>query len=192
MTVLVFEKKLPRGKFCVYNHKPDFQFTKVKQTHSNIVLDETHGNDHIADGIVGQSIIPMAILTADCLPILILGENNSHAFLHAGWKGLQNGIIRNDFVKQIKPFYAFIGPHIRQMHYEVQPDFKNEFSDSGAFVEKNGKLYFNLSYVATKQLKEFYPNIEIEDCGNCTFNETIFHSYRRNKTSERNWNIYIP
>ena len=192
MSELVFEKKLSFGKFCVYNSKPDFPLNKVKQTHSNIVLDEAHCNDQFADGLYGNSNIPMAILTADCLPIILIGENNSHAFLHAGWKGLQNGIIGNDFVKKIKPYYGFIGPHIRQMNYEVQPEFKNEFSDSGAFLEKNGKLFFNLAYVATKQLKEFYPNIEIEDCGNCTFNETIFHSYRRNKTTERNWNIYIP
>ena len=192
MADIIFEKKLPRGTFQVLNKKPDFTLLRVLQTHSSIVLNESACNGIEADGMVGNSAQKMAILTADCLPILILGENNSHAFIHAGWRGLHNLILNNELVRVIKPHYAFIGPHIRVDHYEVQPDFKNHFDEPSAFSQKEGKLFFNLSVMAQKQLKKNYPNIEIEDCGNCTFNETIFHSYRRNKTIERNWNIYIP
>lgn len=188
---LVFEKELPRGKFCVYQTRPTFDLIRVKQTHSDIVLNENRCNETEADGMVGSSSTPMAILTADCLPILLLGEKD-HAFIHAGWRGLHNEILKSELIKNIKPFYAFIGPHISVQHYEVQPDFKLNFEQSDAFIEREGKLYFDLSVVAREQLKKFYPGISIEESGLCTFSNEFLHSYRRNKTTERNWNVYIP
>lgn len=188
---IVFEKKLPRGKFCVYQAKPSFNLRKVKQTHSDIVLDENTCDEKEADAMIGSSTLPMAILTADCLPILLLGEKE-HAFVHAGWRGLHNEILKSELIKKIKPFYAFIGPHISARHYEVQPDFKANFSHPEAFSEQEGKLFFNLSIVAKAQLKTFFPNITIEESGLCTFENIYLHSYRRNKTTERNWNVYIP
>ncbi|MGZ3808023.1 MAG: polyphenol oxidase family protein, partial [Bacteriovorax sp.] len=184
---LVFEKELPRGKFCVYQTRPAFNLLKVKQTHSDIVLNENNCNDIEADGMVGSSPVPMAILTADCLPIVLLGESE-HAFVHAGWRGLHNEILNSDLIKKIKPFYAFIGPHISVMNYEVQPDFKKYFSSPRAFTESEGKIFFNLSIVAREQLATFYPGIQIEESGLCTFSDERLHSFRRNKTTERNWN----
>lgn len=190
--VLVFKKALPRGRFCVYKTKPEIDFIKVKQTHSSIILNESRCDGITeADGIIGQSNIPMAILTADCLPIVLIGKNE-HAFIHAGWKGLQNNILKNELIKKIDPYYAFIGPHIRSENYEVQKDFKENFNDPKAFNEKNGVLFFNLLHVAQTQLESAYPGIEIEESGICTFTHLDFHSYRRNKTTQRNWNIYIP
>jgi len=189
--LLVLEKKLPRGQFCVYQTRPDFDLIQVKQTHSAIVLSETNCNELEADGIVGNSSSPLAILTADCMPILLLGEKE-HAFVHAGWRGLQNEILNNDLIKKIRPVYAFIGPHISALHYEVRPDFKANFWKYNAFEEREGKLYFDLSVVARAQLNAFYPGILIEESGICTFANEDLHSYRRNKTTERNWNVYIP
>ncbi len=188
----VFEKALPRGRFCVYKTRPDFNLIQVKQTHSSIVLNETDCNGIIeADGILGQSNTPMAILTADCLPVVLIGKN-AHAFIHAGWKGLHNNILKNELIKKINPHYAFIGPHISVLNYEVQNDFKENFSDPRAFKEKDGKLFFSLLHVAKTQLESTYHGIVIEESGICTFLNPDFHSYRRNKTTERNWNVYIP
>ena len=189
--LLVLESILPRGRFCVYQSMPDFELLRVKQTHSSIILNEKNCHELEADGIVGHSASPMAILTADCLPILILGEKE-HAFVHAGWRGLQNEILRNELIKKIKPFYAFIGPHISALHYEVQPDFRSNFKEMNAFTQRDEKIYFDLSVVARAQLKNNYPKITIEQSDLCTFSNEQFHSYRRNKTNERNWNIYIP
>ena len=188
---LVFEKKLPRGRFCVYQSSPAFDLIKVKQTHSPIVLNEKSCNGLEADGMVGNSTTPMAILTADCLPILLLGESE-YALVHAGWRGLENQILANGLIKNIKPIYAFIGPHISVQNYEVQPDFKANFSNTEAFVEKKGKLFFDLSVIVNSQLKTLHPGILIEESNICTFSNENFHSYRRNKTTERNWNVYIP
>lgn len=192
--VLVFKKELPRGSFCVYNNRPDFDLLRVKQTHSSIALDEKNCNELEADAIVGMLSTPKAILTADCLPIILIGDK-AHAFVHAGWRGLHNQLLSNELIKKINPTYAFIGPHISALHYEVQLDFKANFDQldyKEAFLERAGKLYFDLSAVARAQLTSQYPNITIEEAGICTFADERFHSYRRNKTTERNWNIYTP
>jgi copper oxidase (laccase) domain-containing protein len=192
---LVFEKELPRGKFCVYQTQPDFALQSVKQTHSNIVLSETHclqSKELLeADAIVGNSKFPIAVRTADCVPIVLLGEN-AHAIVHAGWRGLHNEILHHDLIQAIHPIYAFIGPHISAQNYEVQPDFRKNFTLPVAFAQINGVLTFNLSLVAHSQLERFYPGIKIEESTICTFDHLEMHSYRRNKTTERNWNVYIP
>ncbi len=188
----VFEKQLPRGKFCTYQSRPSFAFIRVRQTHSDIVHDETNCSDLEGDGMVGVSKTPMAILTADCLPVVILGEQG-HAFVHAGWRGLHNEILGHEKIAALKPFYAFVGPHISVRHYEVQPDFKQNFPAlPQSFIQRDGKLFFDMNTVVNLQLQKFFPGIKIEISELCTFEESQLFSYRRNKTAERNWNMYIP
>lgn len=189
---LVFEQSLPRGRFVVYNRRPDLTFLKVRQTHSRIILNENNCMDAEADGIVGYNNVPKVILTADCVPLVLIGSK-AHAVIHAGWRGLAQKILEHPDVAAIKPYYAFIGPHIREKNYEVQQDFLLNFPENkDAFSFRSDKIYFSLSKVAFAQLELFYPGIMIVDCGLCTFEDQRFHSYRRNKTTERNWNIYIP
>lgn len=191
--MITFEAALLRGRFIVFNERPDFDFVKVKQTHSCLVIPEDKlALDTEGDGILGTTNAPKAILTADCVPLVLLGQDE-HTVIHAGWRGLATNILSNELVQNIKPTYAYIGPHIRAEHYEVQPDFLENFPDhQEAFSRHNGKIFFNLAAVATAQLKKAYPHIVIEDCGLCTFHGSNFHSYRRNKTTQRNWNIYFP
>ena len=187
-----FEYKLTKGQFFVFNEKPDFNFISTKQIHSNIVVSELNASDSVeADGIFGDSKNPLNILTADCLPIIIEGVHG-HATIHAGWKGVRDEIVVQDEIKKLKPVLAFIGPHICSNCYEVQNDFKAHFKSSQAFKEINGKIFFNLSLEVTSQLKKAYPEIYILNSNQCTFEKESFHSYRKNKTTKRNYNIYFP
>ncbi|QDK43022.1 hypothetical protein DOM21_16485 [Bacteriovorax stolpii] len=190
---ITYETPLLRGRFIVFNERPDLDFLKVKQTHSDIVLSEGQcGPEQIGDGIVGDSTTPKAILTADCVPLVLIGKDQ-HVVIHAGWRGLAQNILTNKLIKEINPIFAFIGPHIRQGNYEVQKDFLANFPlHQEAFKTINGKIYFDLSFVSEAQLKSAYPGIVVEDCGLCTFADPKFHSYRRNQTASRNWNIYFP
>ena len=193
MDLITFEAPLLRGRFIVFNSRPEFEHLKIKQTHSDIFLHEDQcATEQIGDGIYGDSMVPKAILTADCVPVVLIGAD-SHVVIHAGWRGLAQNIVGHPAVVALKPIYAFIGPHIRPEHYEVQSDFLVNFPNhQEAFTVHNGKIYFNLEYVLTSQLKALYPNIVIEDCGLCTFRDLKFHSYRRDKTTNRNWNVYFP
>jgi YfiH family protein len=190
---ITYEAPLLRGRFIVFNERPELDFLKVKQTHSDLVIPEERcGSETIGDGIIGDSKTPKAILTADCMPLVLIGKDQ-HVVIHAGWRGLAQNILSNELVKKIEPTYAFIGPHIRPAHYEVQCEFFVNFPHHPlAFTKNEEKIYFNLAYVAQAQLKEAYPGIVIEDCGLCTFSDPKFHSYRRDKTTQRNWNIYFP
>ena len=191
---LLFEQKLSRGKFVVYSSRPSFLVKTVKQIHSDIVLSENEideKNNYEADGIIGTSQIPLAVLTADCIPVLLIGKN-SHAIIHAGWKGLQTKILNHPFLKEINPSHAFIGPHIRVSQYEVQEEFKKNFPSSHSFIKINNQLCFDLTKEVTTQLQNNFSHIKIEDCKICTFSDQRFSSFRRNQTPNRNWNIYIP
>ena len=115
-----------------------------------------------------------------------------HITIHAGWKGIRDKIVEQELVKKIKPNFAFIGPHIRVQNYEVQQDFINQFPDTSSIIAIGSKSYFNLANEISLQLKKNYPNITIDDCRLCTFDDRNFHSYRRNKTNNRNYNIYFP
>jgi copper oxidase (laccase) domain-containing protein len=191
--MITFEAPLLRGRFIVFNSAPEFELLKIKQTHSDIILHEDQcAIEQIGDGIYGESATPKAILTADCVPIVLIGPDQ-HVVIHAGWRGLAKNIFGHPVIAAMKPTYAFIGPHIRPEHYEVQSDFYVNFTGhKGAFSVHNEKNYFNLEYVVTAELKSLYPAIVIEDCGLCTFRDLKFHSYRRDKTAQRNWNIYFP
>lgn len=192
--IITYEAPLLRGRFIVFSQRPDFDFLRVKQTHSDQVIPASlcAQGETPADGIWSSDKSALAILSADCIPLVLLGKDE-HAVIHAGWRGLAQNILTNELVKKIKPTYAFIGPHIRPEYYEVQADFLANFPKyPEAFSKHNEKNYFNLQMVATAQLKDAYPGIVIEDSGLCTFHEQKFHSYRRNKTTERNWNIYLP
>ena len=187
-----YREGLNRGRFETWSVKPEMDFLSVKQVHGvDIVGPENLPAD--ADGLFvswENFKKPLAIKTADCMPIVIEGETGV-VFLHAGWKGLAHGILKQEVVKKIHPQRVFIGPSIHECCFEVSPDFRENFKGSPHFREENGKLFFNLQQEAKRQLRELFPNLLIEIAPACTSCRKDFHSWRRDKNQERNWNLYI-
>ena len=189
MSTLLEKEILNEYCFEVYDDRPDFTCHEVKQIHSAIVILDNDSSEKEADGIFSVSIdTPLAIKTADCLPIVVIGKNGV-ALLHAGWKGLKEQILINENVKRIGPELIHIGPHIHVENYEVSQDFMNQFQDKNFYEHKNGKIFFNLTLYASEQIKKFYPMAQIHISKTCTFDNHAYNSYRRNKTDKRNWNI---
>ncbi|MES2527918.1 MAG: polyphenol oxidase family protein [Bdellovibrionota bacterium] len=187
-----YRESLNRGRFETWTKKPEMDFLSVHQVHGiDIVGPETLPSE--ADGLIvswEEFQTPLAIKTADCLPVVIEGEAGV-VFVHAGWKGLAHGILERPEVHLIKPQRVFIGPSIHNCCFEVQPDFKANFPDSPFFREENGKLFFDLQQEARRRLRAIFPNLLIEIAPLCTACRPDFHSWRRDKNSERNWNMYI-
>ena len=189
MTV-AFSRTLKRGRFETWTVRPDFDFHQVEQVHgTDLVSVETLPSK--ADGLVcswEDLTAPLAIKTADCLPVVILGEKGV-VHLHAGWRGLAEKILLRPEVDLIKPYYAFIGPHIQECCFEVSEDFKDNFPES-TLIKRNEKYFFDLGQEALKQLRS-HPGLEVESAGICTCCTPELHSYRRDKPTQRNWNLYL-
>ena len=132
----------------------------------------------------------LQVKTADCLPIFFFHEReNIFGVIHAGWKGLKNGIISKStkllrsHINDLNEITAFIGPSISQKNYEVKNEFIDYFGNE--FIDKVGDKFFcNLKGVASSQLQKLGVK-NIIDCNQCTYENENYHSYRRNKTSKR-------
>lgn len=188
---MTFSETLNHGRFETWTTKPEVDFHHVTQVHGvDIVSIETLPAQ--ADGLMAsweELHRPLAIKTADCMPIVIEGEKGV-VFLHAGWRGLADGILKRPEISLIIPERVFIGPCIHVCCFEVSPDFKSNFKTSPNFKESNRKLFFDLTLEAKARLRELHPNLLVSIAPLCTCCHNDLHSYRRNKTPNRNWNLY--
>ena len=143
----------------------------IHQIHSNnfVFLGKNFkfGKQRIkADAIItDQKKTPIAVLTADCVPILIYEKKkNMIAAVHAGWRGAYKDIIKKviDFMTnkgcKKKHMIAAIGPSIQQKSYDVKEDFmkrfiKKDIKNKIFFKKKKSMIYFNLPNFVISQLK---------------------------------------
>jgi polyphenol oxidase len=188
----IYLENLNYGRFETWNHRPDFSFHEAKQVHgTEIVSLETLPAE--ADGLMvswEEFEQPLAIKTADCMPIVIEGAKGA-IFLHAGWRGLANNILSRPEIAMITPQRVLIGPSIHQCCFEVTSEFREHFPESPNFNKLGNRLTFNLQQEAKDQLRKIFPNLLVDISPTCTSCNTAFHSYRRDQTSKRNWNLYI-
>ena len=177
----LFKKVIGDFLFESFVEKPEFNFHQLNQTHSAIVRPAPCGNTLEGDGIVGHKH-SLAVKTADCLPIAFIGLKGQ-ALVHAGWKGLHLNILADDKIKEIHPTHAFIGPSIHACCFEVTEEFQAHFPNQ-PIVDG----HFNLISQAQDQIRRLYA-LEAVDSGLCTCCDLRFPSFRRNKTTQRIWNI---
>ncbi len=168
----------------------------LQQTHSTRVLNlSALHSDAPMTGLnadasyTNQAHQVCAILTADCLPILIAANDGSEiAAIHAGWRGLAQGIITNtlaNFATPASQLTAWIGPAISATAYEVGADVREPFLSQGLVDEISfrphiaGKWFADLPVLAQRILAQ--QGVEqITQSGYCTFSDQRFYSYRRN------------
>ncbi|MFT2110048.1 peptidoglycan editing factor PgeF [Marinomonas sp. 2405UD68-3] len=169
----------------------------LNQVHSTDVatLPLVEGASNMADAaITSQAQQICAILTADCLPILLSNQEGSQvAAIHAGWRGLCDGVIE-ETVRQFNPsgcIYAWLGPAIGASSFEVGEEVRAAFmaysiEASQAFVSKpNGKWLGDL-YLLAKQRLEMVGIHQVYGGDRCTYAEDEwFYSYRRDGVTGR-------
>ena len=141
------------------NINPNKLQASMQQTHSTNVkiVDESNLSLIDTDGIFTKNKdISLKIKTADCLPIFFYNESPFLiGVVHAGWKGLKEGIIENacavlrSNIKDISTVQVLIGPSISQKNYEVQDEFIDYFG-SKFIANKNGKLFLDLQFIAMR------------------------------------------
>jgi YfiH family protein len=168
----------------------------MNQVHGNDVVEVDEGsiNQITADAIITrQRGLPLAVLSADCLPILIKGENIVGA-IHAGRKGILNGIIERTITKMRElggnELSATIGPAICGGCYEVDIQMYLEAieidQNLATTLETHG---LDLKKAAAGQLRS--QKVSVTDLGICTAHDPNFFSYRRDGISGRSAGVIV-
>ncbi len=163
----------------------------LAQVHSNHPVEASTIQQHTeADAsYTTQSNVVCAILTADCLPILLCNHEGSEvAAIHAGWKGLATQVVANtieSMQSDVSELMAWIGPGISAALYEIGPEVKQAFihqnsSYEAGFNTVQGKLHADLNALAHIQLSLLgIKTIYSEKF--CTYTDIQrFYSARRN------------
>lgn len=162
-----------------------------KQDGTNMVSDDTPQ----ADGCYTQeSRVACAVLTADCLPLLLCNEQATQvAAVHAGWRGLADGVIEQAVAKfaQQDQLVAYLGPAIGPLAFEVGPEVKQAFShypNIEAAFSKSDRLdhYFADLYLLAKRILAYLGVSSIYGGTECTYTSNHhFYSYRREAKTGR-------
>lgn len=136
-----------------------------------------------------------AVLTADCLPVLITDcAGTCVAAIHAGWKGLAAGILETAIEKlAIKPemLLVWLGPAIGPNAFEVGKDVFQEFVeyDNAAkqhFVPTSKEKWLANIYELAKQRLRKLGITAIYGGDHCTMTEAEkFFSFRRDQKTGR-------
>ncbi len=169
----------------------------LEQVHGNRIIDSADWFTGIrADAsVTRERDIVCAILSADCLPLLLCNEEGSQiAALHLGWRGICSTLLEqaiSSFGARTEDIRAWIGPHIHSRHYEVGEEVREicEQAISGtdhAFTfSAKGKWRMSLSALVRQQLLKLGISMAYT-CNLCTFEEEDrFYSYRRQKITGR-------
>lgn len=141
--------------------------------------------------------IVCAVRTADCLPIFVTNFDGSFvSLIHAGWKGMLNGVIEKtlDKIRSPSEIIVWLGPCIGQESFEVGNDIydlflQKDIDTKKAFKFLNNRYYLDLAKAA--KLKLNYLDItNISGVGVtenfCTFrDQKKFFSYRRDGKTGR-------
>ena len=133
-----------------------------------------------ADAIVtGQPNVGLLALTADCVPIA-LGTKDAVAVVHAGWRGLSDGIVESAVEALVaispQPIAAAIGPCAGKCCYEVSREVLGTFEPPAEF---EGRM-LDLGATAEKRLRVAGVNVvhRLSICTICD-GEKRFFSHRR-------------
>lgn len=142
-----------------------------------------------------RSGLAFAIRTADCLPVLFIGERFI-ALIHAGWRGLRQQILvrtleRFRFLGDF-PRFVSLGPAADPLLYEVGDEFCQFFPESGALLRVGERLYFNMYSEALFQLQSGSYAGRVESSPVFTISDERLFSHRKEPEGRgRNYTVAL-
>lgn len=162
------------------------RWAEVSQVHGAEVL-EVKEPGVCGDGDAlwtAEAGLPIAIFTADCLGIVLLGES-AVGVAHGGWRGAAAGVVSN-LVEAMtsaghRPARAAIGPGIGPCCFEVGPEVIEHFPGS-----MTSTTWGTSSVDLVDHLSAQLPgDVEVWASGRCTKHEPGWFSHRASGTSDR-------
>jgi YfiH family protein len=169
---------------CAHAGVPAATLAFNRQVHSTTVRCARAGErGEPGDGLwTDEPGLSMLAMSADCLPIAVVrtGGTPALAVLHAGWRGLAEGVVAagvsvlRDESGDAPGLAAIVGPAIGPCCYEVGPDVSSLFD---ADLTRGGKL--DLWSAAERALRAAgVERVERVDlCTSC--HPELFFSHRR-------------
>ncbi len=157
----------------------------VRQIHSSIVIEATRdGLLGEADTIITQKPgLPIAVATADCVPLVIEAENAT-GIVHAGWRGAAAGSVSVALEALSAaghvPLRAAIGPAIGPCCYEVGDEVAELFP---GYVSTTS--WGSTSIDIPGFLENELGGLEVWKSDECTYTSSRLHSWRRDRTLQR-------
>ncbi|HEX7385742.1 MAG TPA: peptidoglycan editing factor PgeF [Castellaniella sp.] len=142
---------------------------------------------------------PLAIMTADCLPVVLADDAGSVlGVAHAGWRGLAAGVLENVVAVMRRRalratgWRAWVGPAIGQEAFEVGDEVFHAFVDpdpqaATCFARWPGtqRWHADLAGLARRRLK-LAGVARVELSGECTYRQADrYFSYRRETPTGR-------
>lgn len=171
----------------------------LSQTHSIDVVELPSPLLNADASFTKDKNIVCVVQTADCLPLLITNNDGTIvAAIHAGWRGLLNGVIENTLHKMNLPSHeilVWLGPAISQNHFEVGSEVKDSFCEKHDEAKKAFKSISNQKWLADIYMlakirlhaygvSQIYGASVTEDY--CTFaHHKNYFSYRRDGETGR-------
>lgn len=166
----------------------------LNQVHGNRTIRAEASEDRSADAAyTEESGVVCAVMTADCLPILLASRDGACiAAVHAGWKGLAGGVVESAVAAMgFADLLAWLGPAIGPEAFEVGGEVRAAFLENdtefaGAFRETaGGKWLADLYRLARITLTRLGVS-DIHGGSWCTYgNAADFFSYRRDRVTGR-------
>lgn len=166
------------------------QLQWLDQIHSRKVHDITDASRQ--DTLTGDASISRsphhwcAVMTADCVPVLLCQRDGREvAAIHAGWQGLEKGIISQTISQMRSPpdeLLAWIGPAISARHYQVDDALAARFAQVPGACQDDpepGKQRLDLPAIAAFQLSAAGVD-SVTHSHLCTYQQNNqFYSHRR-------------
>ena len=136
--------------------------------------------------ITDEKNLPIALRTADCVPVFIFDPRLGVIGLaHAGWRGTYKSIavktvqkMQEKYASQLSDLKIVLGPSIRECCYQVGEEFRHYFP---TYVQdREGFLYADVVSANRDQLLQAGVRQEnIFDSGICTCCNKNYFSFRR-------------
>lgn len=141
--------------------------------------------------ITSKSGVVCCVMTADCLPLLLCDQQGTQvAAVHAGWRGMAQGIIEKavaSFDAPAADLIAWAGPCISAKHFEVGEEVREQLAGPDHAWRKGlqGKWFADLYALAGHRLADLGVT-QYTHSSECTFaNQESFFSHRRDGVTGR-------
>jgi YfiH family protein len=161
-------------------HLDETRLFQAKQVHGDRVIAAGCDPSEEADALVATKGDAVAVRTADCVPILLANsKTGSVAAVHAGWRGVVNGII-GKAIAEVQPDLAAVGPHIGPCCFEVGADVAAQLGFVDRIDRGSGgvpRSFVNLRKAVHEQLRSVRNVDDVGDCTKC--HPERWFSYRR-------------